>query len=186
VSVEVVPMTVAPTAIDGLLQINTKAVTDERGTLREFFRTTGFAELGVPVPERWAQVNLTFTKHGGIRGMHGEAADKLIGVAHGSAFGAYIDARPASPTRGVVVTVPLTVGVQMFVPAGVCNGFQSVSPDGCEYLYCFGVEWQPGMAGVAVTPLDPDLAIPWPVAVDPGDLSIVSAKDVAAPKFAEL
>jgi dTDP-4-dehydrorhamnose 3,5-epimerase len=185
-SVEVVPMSVQPTAIDGLLQITTKSVTDERGTVREFFRTSGFAELGVSVPERWAQVNLTFTQHGSIRGLHGEAVDKLVGVAHGDAFGAYLDARVDSPTRGMLVTVPLSVGVQMFVPAGVCNGFQSVSTDGCQYLYCFGVEWQPGMTGVAVSPLDPDLAIPWPVAVNADDPSSVSAKDVAAPRFAQL
>jgi dTDP-4-dehydrorhamnose 3,5-epimerase len=184
--VDIVPMAVEATAIDGLLRITTKAVTDERGTVREFFRTSGFAEAKVDVPERWAQLNLTYTKRGGIRGLHGEATDKLIGIAGGTAFGAWVDARPSSPTRGAVVTQKLEVGVQMFVPAGVCNGFQATSDDGCQYLYCFGVEWQPGMAGVAVNPLDPDLAIPWPVAVDPSDPSLVSAKDAAAPRFSSL
>lgn len=182
----VLPMSVESTAIAGLLRITTKSVTDERGTVREFFRTSGFAEARVPVPDRWAQVNLTYTRHGGVRGLHGEAADKLIGLAHGAAFGAYLDARPDSATRGAVVTQDLTVGIQMFVPAGVCNGFQAVSPEGCEYLYCFGVEWQPGMAGVAVSPLDPDLAIPWPVDIDPEDRSMVSTKDAAAARFAQL
>jgi dTDP-4-dehydrorhamnose 3,5-epimerase len=186
VSVEIVPMAVEPTAIAGLLRITTKSVTDERGTVREFFRTSAFSDVGVPIPDRWAQLNLTYTAHGGIRGLHGEAADKLIGIAAGSAFGAWVDARPGSATYGAVVTQALTVGVQMFVPSGVCNGFQATSPDGCQYLYCFGVEWVPGMAGVAVNPLDPALAIPWPVPVDPADLSLVSAKDAAAPKFAEL
>jgi dTDP-4-dehydrorhamnose 3,5-epimerase len=172
-TVEILPMTVEPTAIDGLLRITTKAVTDERGTVREFFRTSGFAEAGVDVPDRWAQLNLTYTHHGGIRGLHGEATAKLIGIAGGTAFGAWVDARPGSPTRGQVVTQELAVGVQMFVPAGVCNGFQATSDGGCQYLYCFGVEWQPGMAGVAVNPLDPELAIPWPIAVDPSDPSLV-------------
>lgn len=183
-AVEIVPMAIAPTAIDGLLHITTKAVTDERGTVREFFRTSGFAELGVPVPERWTQVNLTHTHRGALRGLHGEATDKLIGVASGSAFGAYLDARRDSPTYGAVVTAPLTVGVQVFVPAGVCNGFQAVSEGGCQYLYCFGAEWQPSMAGIAFTPLDPQLAIPWPIPVDPTDPAQVSAKDAAAPVFA--
>jgi dTDP-4-dehydrorhamnose 3,5-epimerase len=185
-SVAIAPMSVESSAIDGLLRITTKAVTDERGTVREFFRTSGFAEAGVPVPERWAQLNLTFTQRGAIRGMHGENADKLVGIAHGEALGAYLDARPGSPSYGAVVTQLLTVGVQMFVPAGVCNGFQSSSAGGCQYLYCFGVEWQPGMAGVAVNPLDPDLAIAWPVAVDPADPAMISAKDAAAPRFAQL
>ncbi|WP_375476593.1 dTDP-4-dehydrorhamnose 3,5-epimerase family protein [uncultured Jatrophihabitans sp.] len=185
-SVEIVPMSVEQTDIDGLLRITTKAVTDERGTVREFFRTSGFAEAGVPVPERWAQLNLTWTKRGGLRGMHGEATDKLVGVAAGEALGAYLDARPDSPTRGAVVTVPLTVGTQVFVPAGVCNGFQAVSDGGCQYLYCFGVEWQPGMSGVAVTPLDPALGIAWPVPIDTADPAQISAKDAAAPRFEQL
>lgn len=183
---DIVPMSTEQTAIPGLCRITTKAVTDERGTVREFFRTSGFAEAGVDVPERWAQVNLTHTKPGGLRGLHGEAADKLIGLASGTAFGAYLDARRDSAAYGTVVTVELTVGVQMYVPAGVCNGFQATSDGGCQYLYCFGVEWTPGMAGVAVTPLDPDLAIAWPIAVEVSDPSAISAKDVAAPRFAQL
>ena len=180
----IVPMSVEATAIDGLLRITTKAVTDDRGTVREFFRTSGFADAKVPVPERWAQLNLTYTNRGGVRGLHGEATDKLVGVAHGEAFGAYLDARRDSATYGTVVTVPLTVGTQVFVPAGVCNGFQAVTD--CQYLYCFGVEWQPGMSGVAVTPLDPDLAIGWPIAIDPDNPAMISAKDAAAPTFSEL
>ena len=183
---DIVPMTVERTAVDGLLKITPKSVTDDRGTVREYFRTSGYAELGVAVPERWAQVNLTYTKQGGLRGLHGEAADKLIGLASGEAFGAWLDARPGSPTYGAVHTEELRVGVQMFVPAGVCNGFQATSEDGCQYLYCFGTEWTPGMAGVAVTPLDPALGIAWPITPDVSDLSKVSAKDAAAPRFAEI
>jgi dTDP-4-dehydrorhamnose 3,5-epimerase len=74
----------------------------------------------------------------------------------------------------------------MFVPAGVCNGFQATSQDGCQYLYCFGTEWTPGMAGVAVTPLDPALGIDWPIPADPSDPSTISVKDANAPRFAEL
>ena len=184
--VDIVPMSTDPTAIDGLLRITTKAVTDERGTVREFFRTSGFADAGVAVPERWAQLNLTYTKQGALRGLHGEATDKLIGIAGGTAFGAWVDARHDSPSFGAVVTLELEVGVQVFVPAGVCNGFQATSYGGCQYLYCFGVEWQPGMAGVALNPLDPELAIAWPIAVDPSDPSLVSAKDATAASFSAL
>ena len=180
---EVVPMTVEPTDIDGLLRISTKAVTDERGTVREFFRTSGFAAAGVPVPEQWAQVNLTWTRRGAVRGLHGEAADKLVGVASGTAFGVWLDARPDSSTYGAVVTASLAAGTQMFVPAGVCNGFQATGADGCEYLYCFGTEWTPGMAGIAVTPLDPALAITWPIPIDAADPAQLSIKDANASTF---
>jgi len=67
------------------------------------------------------------------------------------------------------VTVPLVKGTQVLVPAGVCNGFQSVSPGISQYLYCFDAEWVPGMSGTAVNPLDPDLGIVWPLPVDGND-----------------
>ncbi|MCW2498219.1 dTDP-4-dehydrorhamnose 3,5-epimerase [Jatrophihabitans sp.] len=172
------------TTIDGLLLVTPKSVTDDRGTVRELFRHSAFAEAGLPT--RWNQLNLTWTRQGAIRGLHGEAASKLIGLAGGTAYGVYLDARPGSPTRGAVATVELSVGRQVFVPAGVCNGFQATSPEGCEYLYCFDTEWTPGMPGVAVTPLDPALGISWPIPVDPDNRALLSAKDAAAPTFAEL
>ncbi|MGH8961444.1 MAG: dTDP-4-dehydrorhamnose 3,5-epimerase family protein [Jatrophihabitantaceae bacterium] len=185
-STQVSPLAASSTAIEGLWRIESKAVTDERGTVRELFRTSGYAELDIRVPERWSQINLTWTRRGAIRGLHGEAMTKLVGVAHGEAFAAYLDARRDSPTRGIVVTTTLTVGEQMLVPPGVCNGFQSISEGGCQYLYCFDAEWVPGMAGVAVTPLDPDLHIAWPIEPDPPNLALISAKDRSAPRFAGL
>lgn len=173
-----------PTAIAGLWRIEPKAVTDERGTVREFYRHSDHAPLsGV---DRWAQLNLTWTQHGAVRGLHGEPMTKLVGVVQGEAFGIYLDARADSATYGVVVTLRLTVGVQVLVPSGVCNGFQAVSDPGCQYLYCFDREWQPGLGGVAVTPLDPDLAIDWPIAIDPDDREQISAKDATAPRLAEV
>jgi dTDP-4-dehydrorhamnose 3,5-epimerase len=172
--------TVASTAIDGLWQLSPRSATDERGTVREFFRTSAFRAAGLPVPGQWQQVNLTSSVPGAVRGLHGEPMTKLIGVAAGAALGAYLDARELSPTYGTVVTIELTVGVQVLVPNGVCNGFQALGPDGCQYLYCFDAEWSPGVAGVAVNPLDPALGIDWRLP------PTVSPKDAAAPRFAEL
>ena len=90
--------------------------------------------------------------------------NKLVAIAHGEAFGAYVDLRGDSPSYGMVVTVVLSPGKQVLAPNGVCNGFQSVS-DATQYLYCFDDEWTPGMAGAAVDTLDPSLAIPWPLPV---------------------
>lgn len=185
-AVEISPAKAAESEIAGLWRIVTKSVTDDRGTVREFFRTSGFAELGVPVPERWSQINLTWTHGGGLRGLHGEAMTKLVGVAAGAAFGVYLDTRTDSATFGRIVTVPLVVGVQVLVPPGVCNGFQATSEGGCQYMYCFDAEWQPGMAGVAVNPLDPALGIDWPLPIDPANPAQISAKDAASPMFGEL
>jgi dTDP-4-dehydrorhamnose 3,5-epimerase len=180
-SVQISALAVSATRINGLMQLDTKSVTDERGTVREFFRTTDYADCDLSIPQRWAQVNLTWTRHGAIRGLHGEEMTKLVGVASGEAFGVYVDARPDSPSYRTVVTVALVVGRQMLVPPGVCNGFQAVSEPGCQYLYCFDAEWQPGMPGVSVNPLDPELGVAWPIAVEPTDRAMVSGKDIAAP-----
>jgi dTDP-4-dehydrorhamnose 3,5-epimerase len=176
---------VESTAIDGLLVMRLKQITDERGTIREYTReSTKVSEF--PAVGAWRQINVTETVHGALRGLHGESMTKLVGIVVGAAFGAYVDTRPASPTRGAVATVPLTKGVQVLVPAGVCNGFQSISPEPSQYLYCFDDEWVPGMTGVAVNPLDPALGIGWPIPVDPADRAQVSAKDAGLPTLAEV
>ena len=122
---------------------------------------------------------MTESGYGVIRGMHGEDMCKLVAIVSGEAFGAYVDTRPDSSSRGKVVTTPLRKGMQVLVPNGVCNGFQSVSAEGTQYLYAFDSEWVAGMAGTAVNPFDPGLAIPWPVAIDRSDESKLSAKDAA-------
>lgn len=182
-STTVVPMSVSPTAIDGLLEITMKQVTDERGTVREFYRQSAWREAGLPDLGPWQQVNVTETRPGAVRGLHGEAMHKLVAIAAGEAFGAYVDARSESPTYGQVVTLLLTPGQQVLVPHGVCNGFQSVGDAPTQYLYCFDAEWMPGMAGVAANPLDPSLGISWPMPIDVDDPAQISRKDADAPAF---
>lgn len=176
----VADMTVSTTEIRGLWKLTPKSITDGRGTVREFFRLSAFHDADIGTPGMWRQMNLTATVRGAVRGLHGESITKLVGVVSGEAFGVWLDARPSSPTFGAVVTEQLRVGTQLLVPPGVCNGFQAVSDDGCEYLYCFDSEWVPGMPGIAVNPLDPALAIAWPLP------PTLSEKDAAAPAFAEL
>ena len=130
-------------------------------------------------------MNLTWTRKGALRGLHGESMTKLVGRAW-RGLRRDVDARPRSATHGIVVTVPLVVGVQVLVPPGVCNGFQAVSDPGCQYLYCFDREWEADMPGVAVNPLDPGLGIDWPIRPDRSDPASISVKDADAPFFASL
>ena len=175
--------TVETTAIEGLLVLTMKhSPTDERGLVREFFRTSAWAEAGLPALGPWQQINVTESVRGAVRGLHGEHMTKLVAVVMGEAFGAYVDARVGSPTFGAVVTVPLTLGRQVLVPQGVCNGYQSVTDT--QYVYCFDNEWLPGMAGVAVSAVDPALAIDWPIAIDSSNRAQLSEKDANLPTFA--
>jgi dTDP-4-dehydrorhamnose 3,5-epimerase len=172
---EITEMAVEKTAIDGLFVITMKQVRDDRGVVREFYRRSSWLEHGLPDLGTWHQMNVTESKPGAIRGLHGENMHKLVAIVAGRAFGAYVDTRAESPTFGAVFTADLDAGVQVFVPEGVCNGFQSVTET--QYLYSFDAEWMPGMAGIAVHPLDPALGIAWPV--EP----VLSEKDAAQPTF---
>jgi len=174
------------TAIEGLVLITMKQVTDERGTVREFYRESTFASAGLPALGPWLQVNVTETRHGGLRGIHGEDMHKLVAVVAGEAFGAYVDLRRGSATFGTVVTTALGPGSQVLVPSGVGNGFQATGEGITQYLYCFDQEWVPGMAGVACSPLDPALGIEWPLPVDPTDRTQLSEKDRDSPPLAAL
>jgi dTDP-4-dehydrorhamnose 3,5-epimerase len=178
-------MSVEQTAIDGLMSITMKQVEDERGVVREFYRESSWVDSGLPSLGPWLQVNVTETKPGALRGLHGEATSKLVAVVSGAAFGAYVDLRPMSPTRGAVVTLELVRGQQVLVPNGVCNGFQALDGD-VQYLYCFDHEWVPGMAGGAVNPLDPALGINWPLPIDTSNPAMLSVKDAALPPLSAL
>jgi dTDP-4-dehydrorhamnose 3,5-epimerase len=179
----VVDFSIRSGAIDGLLIVTMKQVTDARGVVRELFRRSAFDAAGVEF-ERIEQVNLTETyERGAVRGMHAESMTKLVTVAHGEARGVYVDARPDSATFGVVDEVDLAPGIQVFVPNGVANGFQALTP-GTQYAYCFDHEWSPTMPGLAFSPLDPLVAAHWPLEFDPGDPTYLSTKDAEAPAFA--
>jgi len=182
---EVTHFAVDRTAIEGLVFLTMKQVTDERGTVREFYRESAFVAAGLPSLGPWLQVNVTETVQGGLRGLHAEDMDKLVAVVSGEAFGAYVDTRAGSPTFGTVVTATLVPGSQVLVPRGVANGFQATAPGATQYLYCFDQEWAPGMAGVACNPLDAGLGIPWPIPIDPDDRSRISAKDLTAPGLSD-
>lgn len=169
---------ISPTEIGGLLVLRAKRIGDERGVIRELFRASAYEDLGATGFGPWVQVNLTETVRGAIRGMHGEDMTKLVSVASGAAFGAWVDARPDSATFGTVVTREMVRGTLVLVPPGVCNGFQATADEPTQYLYCFDREWAPDLPGAAVHPLDPALAIPWPI-----DPPILSAKDAAQPNL---
>ena len=55
---------IASTAIDGLVVITMKQIGDERGTVRELFRASAFADAGLEVGGPFRQLNITETQSG--------------------------------------------------------------------------------------------------------------------------
>ena len=182
-SIEIIDFEVRSGAIDGMLVITPKQVTDGRGVIRELFRRSSFEAAGVGLTP-FQQINVTESARGTVRGMHAEHMTKLLTIAAGEAIGAYVDLRPEATTFCEIDTVELRPGVQVLVPAGVANGFQALT-DGCQYVYCFDAEWAPNMSGLACTPLDPKLENAWSIPIDPDDPTQISVKDRNAPSLAD-
>lgn len=175
---------VEKTAIEGLLVFKPKQITDERGTIEEFLRLSAVvehsSEMVAPV-----QINRTTTVRGAVRGMHAEDMTKYVSVTVGKVFAAWVDLRLDSPTKGKVVELELEPGTAVLVPSGIGNGFQSISDEPSVYFYCFTQEWSPNMAGVSVSPIDPELGINWPIPIDEENTAQLSAKDRAAMTLAQ-
>lgn len=179
-------MNLQPTIIKDLYIITIKQITEERGTIREFFRKSSLDTAKINNIGPWTQINVTETRQGAIRGLHAENMQKLVGIIEGEGFGAYLDLRDGSPSKGTVFTTRLTKGIQVLIPKGVCNGFQSTSKGTSQYLYCFDAEWSPEIPGYSVNPLDPELNINWPIQVSESDYNLISRKDAAAPSLKEI
>lgn len=174
---------VAPTEIDGLYTVNYKIFEDERGSVMEFYRQSDFEAAGLPSLEMRPQVNAPETVKGAIRGIHAEYAHKLVSVAAGGVYAVIVDLRHESQTAGRWQGFHLARGQGLFVSKGLGNSFQSTSDVPSLYLYYFEKEWQPGMPGKACNPLDPELAIDWPIKEDEG--MSISEKDRNNPSLKE-
>ena len=86
------PLAMHTTSIDGLHVIEMKEIRDERGVIREFYRESAFVDAGLPSLGPWLQINITESRYRALRGLHGEDMFKLVAIAAGEAFGAYVDA----------------------------------------------------------------------------------------------
>lgn len=173
-----------PTEIEGLFTVTYKVFEDNRGSVMEFYRQSDFETAGLPSLGERPQVNAPLSVKGAVRGIHAEYAHKLVSVAAGKIYAVIVDLRKDSPTAGKWLGFELERGKGLFVSKGLGNSFQSTSDEPSIYLYYFEQEWQPGMPGKACNPLDPDLAINWPISLDAG--MIVSEKDQNSPSLKEV
>ena len=177
------PMKAQKTEIEGLYTVEFKVIGDDRGSVMEFYRHTEFEALGLPSLGDRPQVNAPLSVKGTVRGVHAEFAHKLVSVAYGKVYAVIVDLRANSPTAGKWLGFELERGKGLFVSSGLGNSFQSVSDEPSVYLYYFEQEWAPGMPGTACNPLDPELAIDWPIPEGKG--MIISEKDQANPPLKE-
>ena len=156
---------------------------DARGYFFEAFHADKFAQLGMHGP--WLQDNHSLSQRGVLRGLHfqyDEAQGKLVRAAQGSALDVVVDLRAASPTFGqhVVFALDDTAHRQVWVPPGFGHAFLALSSPTQLRYKCTALYNAAGEGGI--NPLDPALAIDWPLPLSELQLS---ARDQAAMSFAD-
>ena len=178
------PMTtpdVEPTAIPGLLVLRTPVHADARGWFKESWQRAKMVAAGLPDFEP-VQANVSYNdRRGATRGIHAEPWDKLVSVASGRVFAAWVDLREGE-SFGSTVHLELDPSLAVFVPRGVGNSYQTLD-DATAYSYLVNRHWQPGAGYLALSLADPTVAIPWPV---PLSEAAVSEKDLANPTLADV
>ena len=152
----------------GLVVVERQRIADERGFFSRFFCADEFAEAGFDAAV--AQINHTLTRRAGtVRGLHFQhpphAEIKVVSCLRGSVFDVAVDVRRGSPTflrwHGEVLSADNARS--LLIPRGFAHGFQALCDD-CELLYLHSHRYAAGAEG-ALSPVDPRLAIGWPIAV---------------------
>jgi dTDP-4-dehydrorhamnose reductase/dTDP-4-dehydrorhamnose 3,5-epimerase len=167
----VAELTVTPTEIPGLLVISLVVRGDNRGWFKENWQRRKMVDLGLPDFSP-VQNNVSFnTTAGATRGIHAEPWDKLVSVATGRVFGAWVDLRPGDGF-GRSFTCELGPETSVFVPRGVGNAFQTLQ-DGTAYSYLVNDHWSPAAkeSYTFVNLADETLAIDWPIPLAEAELS---------------
>jgi len=164
-------LTVWPLAVHG----------DNRGYFKENWQRAAMVAAGLP-DFGPVQHNISYNAAAGTtRGIHAEPWDKLVSVAHGRIFGAWVDLR-RGPTFGALYTREIAPSEAVFVPRGVGNAFQTLEP-GTVYSYLVNDHYSAEAAYTGVDLTDPTLAIDWPIPLERAE---ISAKDRTQPRLAEV
>ncbi|MBK0380391.1 dTDP-4-dehydrorhamnose 3,5-epimerase [Mucilaginibacter segetis] len=176
-------MKVTETIIPGVLILEPKVFTDERGYFYESYSKRTLAEVGIDAD--FVQDNQSLSQKGIVRGLHAQAPPfaqgKLVRVLQGSVMDVAVDARLGSPTYGRHVAVELTAAnyLQLWVPPGCLHGFVTLE-DNTIFTYKV-TNYYDKESETGVIWNDPELAIGW--GINEQD-AILSGKDQILPDFA--
>lgn len=174
-------MTIHPTPIDGLLIIEPKVYTDDRGV---FFESYNDKLKAAGIDVEFVQDNQSVSKKNVIRGLHFQRAPhaqgKLVRVSYGSVIDIAVDLRKNSSTFGRHFSIELNNrnNLMFWIPPGFAHGF-SVLEDNTVFLYKVSGLYNP-QAEAGIIYSDPELNIDWKIK-EP----IVSQKDRVLPSFKE-
>lgn len=170
-----------PTGLAGVRLIELEPASDERGFFARTFCVQEFAAQGLETG--FVQHSISHTERAGsVRGMHFQKKPheevKLLRCIRGAIHDVLIDLRPDSPTYRRWEAYELTAENrrQLYVPAGLAHGFQTLLPD-TEVAYLISAFYAPA-AAAGIRHDDPAFAIAWPLPV-----ADISPKDRAWPDW---
>jgi len=180
-------MKVTPTCIPGVLLIEPKVFSDERGFFFESFNQKKFNEvLGREV--LFVQDNHSKSTKNVLRGLHFQMPPheqgKLVRVVNGEVFDVVVDIRKGSSTFGQWIGEILSAEnkKQLWVPPGLAHGFLTLS-ETAEVIYKTTDYYVPSHERF-IAWNDEQLGIRWPLADQPR-LSEKDKSGCAASNFFE-
>ncbi|MGY1720797.1 MULTISPECIES: dTDP-4-dehydrorhamnose 3,5-epimerase family protein [unclassified Blastococcus] len=157
---------------------------DTRGSFTEWYRADLLSQT-VGHPLTLAQANHSVSSAGALRGVHfalvppGQA--KYVYCPSGRVLDVVVDVRVDSPTFGVhdAVLLDSEQPRAVYLAEGLGHAFVALA-DRSSVTYLVSSAYDPGRE-FGISPLDPDLDLPWPSGLD----LQLSAKDRNAPTLAE-
>jgi dTDP-4-dehydrorhamnose 3,5-epimerase len=176
-------MKFTPLDLTGLVLIEPRQFSDERGYFFESYQQEVFLKHGIH--SCFVQDNQSLSKRNVLRGLHFQAPPyeqgKLVRVIKGAALDVIVDIRKGSPTYGKHISVLLNEEnhYMLWIPPGFAHGFLSLADDTIFYYKCTHYYHRESEGGILWN--DANLAIDWQ-ADDP----IVSEKDMQLPLFKNL
>ena len=157
---------------------------DDRGSFHEWYRT-GDIEEAVGHPLDLAQANCSVSRRGVLRGIHfadvPPSQAKYVKCLRGAVLDVVVDIRVGSPTFGGWDAVQLDDETHrsVYIAEGLGHAFMSLTED-ATVVYLCSAGYAPAREH-GINPLDPDIAIEWPIGIGP----LMSPKDAAAPSLAD-
>ncbi len=173
-------MEVLKTNIEGLLLIEQKVFSDERGYFLEAYNKRTFEKNGLLM--NFVQDNVSKSSKHVLRGLHFQnppfAQGKLVSVLQGAVLDVAVDIRKNSATYGKHFSVELTEsnGKSLWIPEGFAHGFLSLQDETIFSYKCTNYYSKESEGSILFN--DKHLNINWGVS-DP----IISDKDKKANGF---
>jgi dTDP-4-dehydrorhamnose 3,5-epimerase len=170
------------TNLPGVLLLEPKVISDERGFFMETYRADVLLrEAGIA--DAFMQDNHSRSARGVLRGLHYQepnAQGKLVRCTRGAIFDVAVDIRRGSPTfaRWFGVELNDTNKLMLWVPPGFAHGFCALEDDSDLIYKCTSLYDRACDRSILWN--DPEIGIEWPIK-EPR----LSGKDATAPRLAD-